>query len=544
MEKVEEIVNRARNGQSRPITDKKDKDGRTPLLLAAAKGYKNVAMILLEHGAKIDSKDNFDRTALQWAVEGGHRDVVKFLRDKGIDVNATDKYGRSPFWRAAWRGHADIINILLESKPEPRLLVTDMRRRTELHAAAMAGQTRVVGKLLTHPELSKNIPKKDDEDRTALHLAAEKGHQSVIRIILENVKSERRASLLDARDKDGKTALVLAKENGHDIIVQLLKDSEGKNGRYASALSLESTLGPQRGMQKAIKENMEIEVKKLLDEHSSEPATFGEKSLILHLAAEKGYKQVFDLLLKKCKNINEQDRNGRTALHVAAMNGSYEAAKLLLDQKEIDASRPDRDGKTALHLAAVHGGSMVLKRLLDSKLNPEARDMDGRTPLHLAAMNGKVDSATVLLATDKTTTSAEDLNGQTPLHLAARSRSIEVVDAILAEFAKSEIGPAKLLGVSVDHQDHEGATALGLAAAGDSPAIIKSLLKYGANPEAIDDFGMSPEQVASQNTVTEIQGVFDEYRRQNIPDSQDAGITVRKRSDLDSGRHVGGLDQV
>lgn len=58
-----------------------DKNGRTPLLLAAAKGHKDIVKLLL----KVDE----------------------------IDITRQDKKGRTPLSRAEFKGHHDIVRILL-----------------------------------------------------------------------------------------------------------------------------------------------------------------------------------------------------------------------------------------------------------------------------------------------------------------------------------------------------------------------------------------------------------------------------------------------
>jgi ankyrin repeat protein len=46
--------------------------------------------------------------------------------------------------------------------------------------------------------------------------AAEKGHEAVVRLLLE------KGADLNAKTRDGKTALHLAAEEGHETVVQLL----------------------------------------------------------------------------------------------------------------------------------------------------------------------------------------------------------------------------------------------------------------------------------------------------------------------------------
>lgn len=56
--------------------------GDTPLVLAAGRGYKEIAELLLAHGADVNTADNIG-TPLVWARRGGHGDIADLLRRHG-----------------------------------------------------------------------------------------------------------------------------------------------------------------------------------------------------------------------------------------------------------------------------------------------------------------------------------------------------------------------------------------------------------------------------------------------------------------------------
>ncbi|MBQ9565109.1 MAG: ankyrin repeat domain-containing protein [Synergistaceae bacterium] len=80
----------------------RDKDGATPLMLAARDNAPDVVEALLERGAYINAKDNEGRTALMYAA-AYNRDykVLKVLLEAGASANARDKSGRTPLMHAA-----------------------------------------------------------------------------------------------------------------------------------------------------------------------------------------------------------------------------------------------------------------------------------------------------------------------------------------------------------------------------------------------------------------------------------------------------------
>ena len=58
--------------------------------------------------------------------------------------------------------------------------------------------------------------KSDDNGQTPLLHAIEKGHQAVVKLLLEN------GAELESKDKNGGTPLSWAAESGHEAVVKLL----------------------------------------------------------------------------------------------------------------------------------------------------------------------------------------------------------------------------------------------------------------------------------------------------------------------------------
>ena len=103
---------------------------------------------------------------------------------------------------------------------------------------------------------------------------------------------------------------------------------------------------------------------------------------LLHLAL------IFDiakLFVEHKANVNAQNLDGSTPLHVFAERKHFEHTKLLIDH-DADVALKDNEGKTALHIAASHSRFMNMKLLLlKSNENVNARDKDGNTALLSAA---------------------------------------------------------------------------------------------------------------------------------------------------------------
>ena len=70
---------------------------RTPLHLAALKGYSEIGKELIKHGADPNSKDFDESTPLHCASELGHTNFVIFLLEETkADASIKNKFGYMP----------------------------------------------------------------------------------------------------------------------------------------------------------------------------------------------------------------------------------------------------------------------------------------------------------------------------------------------------------------------------------------------------------------------------------------------------------------
>ncbi len=88
------------------------KSGSTPLHLAADKGFKDVAKLLLANKANVNATDQNDRTPLHHAAFEGQKNMAVLLLANKAEVNARDKYGLTPLRTALAKGHDDVAELL------------------------------------------------------------------------------------------------------------------------------------------------------------------------------------------------------------------------------------------------------------------------------------------------------------------------------------------------------------------------------------------------------------------------------------------------
>ncbi|XTI93556.1 hypothetical protein V2W45_1432693 [Cenococcum geophilum] len=198
----------------------------------------------------------------------------------------------------------------------------------------------------------------DIKEKTLLSYAAERGHEAVVKLLLDTKKVD-----IDSKDKDGLTPLSWAANDGHESVVKLLlKDgaeleTEGKNGR--TPLSLAAENGHETVVQLLLDHGAEREVK---------DTNYGRTPL--SWAARNGHEAVVQLLLDHGAEREAKDRYGWTPLLWAARNGHKAVVQLLLDHGA-EREAKDRYGWTSLLWATRNGHEVVVQLLLDQGALPQ-----------------------------------------------------------------------------------------------------------------------------------------------------------------------------
>ena len=182
--------------------------------------------------------------------------------------------------------------------------------------------------------------------RTALHVAAVKGHREIVALLLEQPRTD-----FSVTDDAGWTALHLAAYTGHKEVLISLLSQPGVDVNVANITGSEAYRG----------------------------------ATALHIAAQLGHMDILALLIN-CPGIdlNATSHQGWTALHYAARSSHKDVVALLLNQPGVDVKATTDMGNTALHCACVSGncGPDLLRCLLaNSDTDPNVKNTQGRTPI-------------------------------------------------------------------------------------------------------------------------------------------------------------------
>ena len=129
----------------------KDALGRTPLHIAAEKGYAEIVLFFVENGADVNVTDTNGNTPLIFSIHKiGDLEITRRLLEKGATVNAQNRTGETALMYAAWRGHSDIVELLLEHSADVSL--KNRQGNTALSLAESKGHLNIVQMLQSATE--------------------------------------------------------------------------------------------------------------------------------------------------------------------------------------------------------------------------------------------------------------------------------------------------------------------------------------------------------------------------------------------------------
>ncbi|KAL4872649.1 hypothetical protein BDV12DRAFT_161916 [Aspergillus spectabilis] len=234
----------------------------------------------------------------------------------------------------------------------------------------------VLDYLLDHlrSEQHESLLSRDLSGRTPLHYAAQYGFRVVCEVIIDHLQAWDMFDVsegIDAprwQDNDGWAPLHLSVVGGHPLTTQALLKSENWKGQIQD---------------KAI-------IRKQV--HRS--------SAVLALAVKANFIDIVQLLVDAGVDINFQDHQGETALHVAARFGHDQCARILL--KGNDGQKADTElfehtySWTPLFVASVDGSLGVVEALIEAGAELERLDSSGWTAKEHAALRGHLEVARCL----------------------------------------------------------------------------------------------------------------------------------------------------
>jgi len=207
-------------------------------------------------------------------------------------------------------------------------------------------------------------------------------------------------------------------------------------------------------------------------------------------------------------------------LHIAAALGNLKVVKALIqaietsEQIESLVVLPDNEGKTPLHLAAEYGHEETVEYLLDiSSLASTIGDGNKHWPIELSAKQCHLKATQAMIASAV----EKDVVRSRALEASSKSGQVLIVEYLLNEnlvelnansrplFEAASKGHDSVVrtllryGADVQAIDEKRQTALHLAAEGGHHSVVQVLLNHYANPDSLDKERDTPLHRAARN---------------------------------------------
>ena len=377
----------------------------------------------------------FTDDAFVASAEDGDQSAVKLFLAAGMDPNALDDNRHTALIQAIQFRRFDVVSTLLEDE--------NIKINAAVVAAAGLGRQETVRALLEIGVTAK-------ASNGAFVASAAKGQIDILRMLLTG----------NIEQMTTDEAFVAAVRGNQPEIARFLQDKISSPPDIASRALLELVGSGARVNTDSVKFLLD------LGADINTRAEDGDTPLIRSLR-QRGQPELLRMLLAHGADVNRKGSEGQTALNMAVTR-DVELVEILLEQGA-RVNEPADGGETALHYAAVYGSTDTIKVLLDAGADVNAicacqgqPYIDGGTALFGAVHHVRYRAVEVLIA-NGADVNRKNSAGQSALIIAAERGLMDIARALLKA------------GAHAADTDKDGRSAETLARRGKHSEIVELL---------------------------------------------------------------------
>jgi len=484
-------------------------DGLAPLHLAAIEGYEGLIGFLIERKANINIKNSSGATPLHEAVRSGKINVIQLIIKGGADINVQDAKGNSALHIAApVQDHQAVIKVLLSNKANANL--RDDHGDSPLHVLISLNRKPEVVQTLLAGDI--DISARNINGQTPLYLAVQESRIALIPLLLS-----KGADIFSA-DNSGITPFDYAMKIRGPVLDALI----------TAETAVQKDSGGNTILHLAVKNKGDAYiVGKILEQKADINARNRDGDTALHIAARMNLQETGEYILANGANIFYSNSAGESPLYIALTHSSgilqwmfnsdtvaahdglgntmlHYVAMWKMDkhipfiiEQGVSTEAANATGETPLFWAVKYDGASTVKALLQAKANLQARDNMGNSVLH-AAVRWNAKNAVTTLLNAGIDANVHSLDMTTPLHEAVRLDKTDIAVILITRGADLEV------------RDSGGNTPFMESVKAGQIETVKLLAKMGANPMTRNANGDTPLHAAiGQDDTASIKTLLD-----------------------------------
>lgn len=438
--------------------------GRSVLMVAAIRGYAEVADVLLKAGANIEAESTGGYRAIHYAAKEGRERIIGLLLKAGADPDG----GASSFY-----ANSPVVVAINNKNPGAALQLYRAGATLEENRSGFAGANALVGMLSNGA-----------------------GHSHLTRYLLERVSTNSQSGIYKT------TALIEAAKHawGIDTINRLmvehrvnttLADVHGRNALMYASYYLHPS-----NVELLLQKGRASELVQAVDSNGDTALT-----LALHKDTKKRFNthyqdldKMIRALVRYGSDINHVNKEGKTILMKTLEHSELEKTSkyLIARGAKLDFKHEEKSISMIRYAFKMNAGTSMLLYMLEEGADVAHRENPQQSTLLMAAVRrGSIELVKAMLATGKADVNAyveNETHQQTALIIASTGKP-EIVEMLLKQDTKM-----------INHRTPKNNySALMWAARKAKVKNVELLIEYNADPRFKSNEGNTAKEIAKLN---------------------------------------------